>query len=325
MAGKSNNSPILEQYTQTKNKRLTMENSVQHFCPHLGLKSDPTTNFSFPSKGNVCFHAKGHPTPQLYFQRTTCLTDQHLNCPIFSSPPGVRLPANIIEPKEKTGNNPKIILWAILTPILISGIFLINANRLQLFNQIDRMFVPAWKNTQQALPLTLPPSPTLEVVPSLTVAPTVTFTATITATATSEPTQTLIPSLTLTSTRAPAVFELGTPIGKQGKFIIIRVLEGESIGQFAGRYNTTEEAIRTINYKLPSVLYPDWLVVVPLDLSDTTGLPSFQPIQVTTDGITLLELAQLLNMEAEEISRYNNMGPGHLLQQGEWILIPRYE
>ncbi|HOE69597.1 MAG TPA: LysM peptidoglycan-binding domain-containing protein [Brevefilum sp.] len=297
-----------------------MENSVQHFCPHLGLKSDPTTSFSFPSKGNVCFHAKGRPTPKLCFQRSTCLTDQHLNCPIFSSPTGVRLPANLKAPKEKKENNQKIILWAILTPILISSIFLTYTYRLQLFNQIDRMLVPAWKNTQQALPPTFPPSPTLVVVPRLTITPTVTGTAT----PTSEPTQTLIPSLTQTPTRGPVVLELGTPIGKQGKFVIIRVLEGESIGQFAGRYNTTEEAIRAINYKLPSVLYPDWLLVVPLDFSDTTGLPSFQPIQVTTDGITLLELAQLLNMEAEEISRYNNMGPGHPLQQGEWILIPHY-
>lgn len=116
---------------------------------------------------------------------------------------------------------------------------------------------------------------------------------------------------------------LGTPIGRDIIFIIHRVVEGEALGQYASRYNTTEEAIRAVNYNMPSVLFIDWLLVIPLDRTDTTGLPAFQPLQIEEGGITLEALARQLGVEAEDISLYNDIEPEHILLPGEWILVPR--
>jgi hypothetical protein len=292
-----------------------MNNSVHLFCPHLGLKSDPTTSFGFPSKGNVCFHAKGHPTPELEYQRATCLTAQHIMCPVYKSPPGVRLPENIRQPKQLIKYSPKFIVWGVMLILLITAIFLAIRFRGQLIDQVSQIVVPAWKQTQQVLPSVLPPSPTLVIFP--------TETQPAIPTATAAPTSTPEPTLTATSTRGSAVMSLETPIGRDITFIIRRVIEGEAIGQYASRYNTTEAAIRAVNYDMPSVLFIDWLLVIPLDRTDVTGLPSFQPLQIQEGGITLEALANQLGVEAEEISLYNFIEPEHILIPGEWILVPR--
>lgn len=289
-----------------------MDKNVQTFCPHLGLKSDPTTSFSFPNKGNACFHAKGRPTPELEYQRTTCLSAQFINCPVYKSPPNVRLPDNIREPKNSKIFNPKTTLWVGLLILLILGILLTLNYREQLFSQLTQLTVPAWQQTQQARPVTLPPSPTIESIPTKTQAPTAS------ATSTMEPT----PSPT--STREPLVLALGTPFsGGDLKLIIHRVIEGESLGQYASRYNTTEAAIREVNYNLPSVLFIEWVIVIPIDITDTTGLPAFQAIQMQEGGISVEAFARQLGVDVGDMSLYNNVDPDRILQPGEWILVPR--
>lgn len=290
-----------------------MENNVQPFCPHLGLKSDPTTSFSFPSKGNACFHAKGRPTPELEYQRATCLSAMHINCPVYKSPSGVKLPDNIRQPKEINKLQPKSILLVGLVILLISGLWLSLNYREQLFSQINRIIVPAWQQTQQALPSEFPPSPTVEFTPTHTQP----VTPTATTTNTPEPT----PSPTIT--KGPVILALGIPIGSEVQFLLHRVLEGEAIGQFATRYNTTEAAIRAVNYDLPSVLYIDWVLVIPLNIEDASELPAFQPIQMEEGGISVEAFARQLGVDIEDISYYNHVDPNRILQPGEWILVPR--
>jgi hypothetical protein len=288
-----------------------MDKSVSQFCPHLGLKHDPTTSFSYPSKGHVCFHAERKPTPELDFQRTTCLTAQHINCPVYKSPPGVRLPENIRQPRDQIKFQAKFILWALLIIILGLGAYLSIKYRGQLLSQIEGFVVPAWQQTQQALPPTLPPTATVEWIPTETQQPTAT------------PTSTPEPTASPTVTRGPAVLALGTPIGGDIQFIIHRVIEGESLGQYASRYNTTEAAIRAVNFDMPSVLFIDWILVIPIDITDTTGLPAFQPIQMQEGGISVEAFANQLGVDVEDISLYNNLYPDRILQSGEWILVPR--
>ena len=116
---------------------------------------------------------------------------------------------------------------------------------------------------------------------------------------------------------------LDTPIGGEVKFIIHRVQEGEAIGQYTSRYNTTEAAIRAVNYNMPSVLFIDWLVVIPLGVTDASGLPAFQPIQMETGGLSVEMFARQLGVDLEKINLYNDFDPGRILQPGEWVLIPR--
>jgi hypothetical protein len=291
-----------------------MENSVQPFCPHLGLKSDLTTSFSFPSKGNVCYHAKGRPTPELEYQRATCLSAMHINCPVYKSPPGVKLPDNIRQPRDIKKVKPKHILWFGLVILVISGLWLSLTYREQLFSQINQIIVPAWQQTQQALPSELPPSPT-----TVDFTPTHTQPVTPTATTTNTPEPTPSP----THTKVPVILALGIPIGSEIQFLMHRVVEGEAIGQFANRYNTTEAAIRAVNYDMPSVLFIDWILVIPLNIEDASELPAFQPIQIEEGGISVEAFARQLDVDIEDISYYNHVDPARILQPGEWILVPR--
>jgi len=292
-----------------------MENSALPYCPHLGLKSDPTTSFSYPSKGHVCFHAKGHPTPELEYQQTTCLTAQHLICPVYKSPPGVILPKNIRQPREHRKFQPKILLWSLLLTIFIAAIFLTLKFRQQIFSQIERVLVPAWQQTQQALPATLPPSPSTELIPTAT--PSTTSTTTPTSTNTPEPT----PSPT--NTLEPVTLALETPFGKDLNLILHQVREGESLGQYASRYNTTEAAIRAVNYNMPSVLFIDRILVIPIDVTDTRNLPAFEVIQIEEGGFTAEVFANQLEVDIEAFSLYNQISPQQILRPGDWILAPR--
>ncbi len=288
-----------------------MDKPAHQFCPHLGIKSDPTTSFSYPSKGHVCFHAKKTPTPELEYQRSTCLTVQHLHCPVYKSPSGARLPDDILEPGEAMKVQPKYLLWGFLIILLGLGVFLGVRYRESIITQVEGIIIPAWRQTQQSMPATLPPTAT--IVPSATITPQPTQTATL------EPEPTPTPS----STWRPAVIALGTPIGSEIQFVIQRVNEGESLGQFANRYNTTEAAIRAVNYNMPSVLFIDLVIVIPVDITDPDGLPTLQPIQMETSGLSVESFAVQLGVDPEEMSRYNNVTPDRILGPGEWILVPR--
>lgn len=292
---------------------MNIQPSPYEPCPHLGLKNDRTTSVGYPSKWNVCHHAKGKPAPELEYQQANCLTARYTQCVVYKSPPGVILPENIQQPKEPLKLEPKYFLWALLVILLGIGIVFGITYREQLLIQADRILVPAWQQTQRALPTTIPSTPTLVATPTETQQPTVTPTVT----ATPEPT--ISPS----PTWQPAVFALGTPVGGEIKFIIQRVNEGAALGQYADRYNTTEAAIRAINYNMPAVLLIDWILVIPVDITDTRDLPAFEVIQIQEGGISVKALATQLGVDPEDVSLYNHIDPNRILEPGEWILIPR--
>ncbi len=88
------------------------------------------------------------------------------------------------------------------------------------------------------------------------------------------------------------------------------------------QYNTTVEAIRAVNYYLPSPLWVDWLVIIPVGITDTQGLPAFEAYMVT-DQVTIEELAQKLSVSPEVLRYYNAVEGGYRLTPGEWLLIPK--
>jgi hypothetical protein len=292
---------------------MNTQKSPHEMCPNLGLKNDRTTSAGYPSRWNVCYHAKGKPAPELEYQRTTCLTAQYIQCVVYKSPPGVKLPENIQQPREPIKIEPKLFLWALLVILLGVGVLLGNNYREQIFTQVDRILVPAWQQTQRALPTTIPHTSTAVATPTETQQPTVT------PAATSTPEPTALP----TATWRPAVFDLGTPIGGEVKFIILRVSEGSALGQFASRYNTTEAAIRAVNYNMPSVLFIDMILIIPLDVTDARDLPAFEAYQIQEGGISVTALATQLGVDPEDVSLYNHIDPDRILKPGEWILIPR--
>ena len=126
----------------------------------------------------------------------------------------------------------------------------------------------------------------------------------------------------LTATLEDPLLALNTPIGKEIQFIIHRVAEGETTSQYAQRYNTSIEAINAVNYFLPPSLWINWLIVIPLDLTEVEGLPAFEAYLVEED-VTLDELAEQLSASLDEMCLYNGIDSNHTLHDGEWVLVPR--
>src|SRR5512145_2764082 len=63
-----------------------------HICPHLGLKSDPSTALHFASVGNYCHHASPPEVVKEAHQTAFCLVAEHTACPVYKMAAGSRLP-----------------------------------------------------------------------------------------------------------------------------------------------------------------------------------------------------------------------------------------
>jgi len=299
-----------------------MFKAIHISCPHLGLKHDPSTSYFYPSCGHICHHAKGLSTPKLGYQQSTCLTPDYFHCPIYNSPVEIKMPKSMREPKVRQKRNYQAWFTILLIIVIILAVVASLIFHETLFFHFSRVLIPARQQTQRAEPISLFIIPTTEITPSLTQTPTATVTLAPTSTATSTPTPPQ-PTPSPTITGEPAVLALNTPIGQNVKFIILRVNAGEALGQFANRYNTTEDAIRGVNFKLPSVLYVDRILVIPMDVTDISGFPAFEAYQIRRESILVEALAEQLAVAPDDLYMYNDIQPGRVLTPGEWILVPR--
>lgn len=136
---------------------------------------------------------------------------------------------------------------------------------------------------------------------------------------TSVPTKISSPTPT---TRPVLKLALETPIGLDQKFMIHRMMEGESLELLAGKYETTVATIQAVNYYLPLPIHINWTVVIPLGMIDISGLPAFQPYMVVA-GMTVEEFAQSMSVDVSTLSYYNGLTATYQLSPGDWLLIPR--
>jgi len=289
-----------------------------NICPNISIKDDPITPAGFPTSNNICHQSRRKSTPSLEYQSSTCLTQRHESCPLFSASPGFDMPEDI-RYRSRRYSNPKFYLNVGLITLLVIIIILgVVFNRLWL-PKVNAFIIPDWQKTQEAhSEYILPTSTSTERV----IAPS-------TPTNTIQPT--LTPSLmpTLTDTPEPTVeesnqvLELDTPIGHEKKFIIHRAVAGETLGLYATQYNTSVSAIRVINYQLPTVLYIDQILVIPVDMTDVSKLPAFETLQISSDGLTVPEIVEQLRVHVDAFRLYNNIPINHIFTSGEWVLVPR--
>lgn len=294
-----------------------MENPKTNICPYLGMKNDPTTPVGYPSTWNACFHSKKHGIPNLNYQKSMCLTDRYTNCSVYKNPVENRLPRSIRYRNRNKSDILRKIKYIILVLIPIIGIGTILFFYRQWSPKISDALIPSWQKTLQVR--TDQPLPTIPhtQIPGHDGDVSNEKTHTPTTTATPNPTG------TATQTITPSILALDTPIGADIKFVIHRADPGESLFQYARQYNTDVDAIIAVNYDLPAVLYVDWVVVIPLDLEDPTGLPSFEAFQVTMRGLTVETIAEELTTDPESLSKFNNVPMDYKFTPGEWILVPR--
>ena len=140
--------------------------SLSSICQYLGLKYDPTTAISYPSKSNHCSHCQVPSIPILEHQRAYCLVEAHTNCPIFSQPETKPFPKNIMDAGLEQMPYRKPV-WPFI--ILVVGILLAG---FVLWEGYQTFFAGQFPITQFSI---LPATPT-SVAPSM-MTPTVSVTS----------------------------------------------------------------------------------------------------------------------------------------------------
>ena len=116
-------------------------------------------------------------------------------------------------------------------------------------------------------------------------------------------------------------YSLEMPIEVSSQLVVHKVKEGESMPMLARNYETTEESIEAVNYFLPSPLWAELIIVIPVGTTDVSDIPSLKPVLVDYDDISLDELAETLSVSTDDIIKFNKVNPFCTSFNG-WILIP---
>lgn len=280
-------------------------------CPYLGIKTDPDTSFDYPSIWNTCHRTKTPEIPLLEHQNAICLTPEHTICPVFVGTKDDKFPSELIEHVQYRSRKIKyawIVGVTLVLAILVILFLISKAHQSELSSEKLTPNSPATETTQSILIITEEPIKTevtfLET-PGLEV----------------EQTDTTTP-FGITS-EVEVLHKLDVPIGTDHQFIIHQVQDGESLEQYAVQYNTDRETIIAINYYLPVPLWVNWLVIIPVDLTDPVDLPTFEAYLVTDETISITALAEKLGKNPEVLAFYNGIGADHVMKSGEWMLIPQ--
>lgn len=290
-----------------------MNENPGRMCPHIGMKDDPTTSLAYPSAWNHCHQAHPNAIASLDHQRTHCLTAAHTACPLFLAASDIPMPGELQSHLEADQVSRKAWMRMLVLAILVVvvGVIIWQVIARGLFSPPSQDGISASAATQTALSVPVGATdPTL--TPLVEVQP-LPPTPTLAPTRLASPTPTTQPVLNLT---------LEVPLGLGQRFMIHRVMEGESLELFARRYATTMEAIQAVNYYLPSPLLVNWTVVIPLESIDVQGLPAFQPIMVVGD-MTVDEFARSNSVDVSTLSYFNALEVSYRLRRGDWLLIPR--
>ncbi len=281
-------------------------------CPYLGLRDDSETALGFASNWNYCHHVKPRAIPSLEHQRSICLTTEYTSCPVFLAESKKRLPKDLRMPKARGGYK-AVGVWLFMLLLLI---FLVSSALIFTDNWkptwIERQTLPEWISkaiyvdiaTNTDTPLIETDTPV--IVPNTPVTPTKIITVA---------TQTEPPQVTY------CAYPLETPIGAGKIFILHRVASGENMAILAERYETTELAIDAVNFFLPSPVWAELIIIIPVATTDVDDFPAFRPIFLEEDDISIEELAQSLTVSSSDLIEFNNLDSSCLSFHG-WVLVP---
>lgn len=270
-------------------------------CPFLGLDDDRETALSYPSVHNYCYHLKSASSVDLIQQRQFCLSNKYNTCPIYSN-------ENVVKAPEGWGRKNNLSLkpkpWMIWALVFFAFVVIV------LISYLLGLF----KKPPAANPILNSPSPTTSVVEAnSTSLPTLTL-----AVITAEPTITEVPTQAIEI--VPHMLE--TPFRNSPRLLVHQVKEGEGFIMLAEKYQTSVDAIKAINYAITDSLLYNQILVIPVNTSDISDLPSFSVYQEQEGNVTVEELANRMQLDAASFSSYNDLPLNYLVSQGEMLLIP---
>jgi LysM repeat protein len=316
-------------------------------CPYLGLADDAQTSLAFPSAWNTCHRHQPGVVPSLHHQTEFCLVEQHVQCPVYLNQQAT-LPRHqrSVTQTPKARSSPLLALlgglilivvlgglgWTFLSP----GAFLSTPTSTLTFTPrptrtstftptFTFTAIPTFTRTPSLTPTlgtvtaSFTPTRTASFTPTATLTRTATFTPSATFTRT--PSKTVTPSHTPSQTQILSKHSLEVQIGSKYPFLIHKVRVGENMNQYAEKYQTSVASIVLVNHSLKTPLWVDTLVVIPVGFTDVKDLPSFDAYMVTEEQ-SVEALAKELGVSPADLSLYNAIAAGDLLQTGDWILVP---
>jgi hypothetical protein len=295
--------------------RLIINGNSGPVCPYLGSKEDQETAFCYASSLNFCYRAKPATPIKSAYQGTCCLTATHSECRVYQKEPGLPLPVDLRyrQQRDAKGKQSRVYMWMILCAIVIIGLLIGQSLSGGLFR------FTGWQNPLwEAGPIALTKMRNT-ALPALPILPTLIH-ATLSSTLlpfSPSPAQTIVKSTpTLISFHT-----LETPIGLDHRFIIHRILDGESLDFLSDHYGTTVEAIMAINHYIQVPLLTNFLIIIPFQRADVANLPTFQAFQVQADSSVEI-LAGQLGTDPALLVKYNDLREDEILKKGDWVLVP---
>lgn len=289
-------------------------------CPSLGLADDADTSLDFPSNWNYCHRCLPIAPPRFKHQEEFCLGGKYGECPLFLSQQVAPLSKDLRIPRNSFGDMARrnfrrniVLALVVLIAILIGGWGITHQG----------LSAPVTANTPQtASPfvdsdLTISPPSTIAVlqIPSI---------MTLTPISFNTPTDTT--ALTAITNDNPSKNQLEILIGTDYKFVIHKILQGESMIQFSEKYDTSVEAIVAVNYTKGNLGWSGTLLVIPVGITDFSKLPSFvvYRVQEKDRGVSAATMAKYLRVTELELKYYNGWtDDGDRPLVGDYLLVPR--
>jgi hypothetical protein len=317
----------------SSNQKLILQN-----CPYLGLHDDQRTSLAYPSAWNYCYRAHPPASVSISHQIAACLNPEYIHCPVYLAVQDGTLPANIRGSSSTTAQRRKSarrksrrIAWSVLIIILLI-MAVVGVQRLfpGYFQTLFSLTAaPSLDNSSltSAVVRVDSTNPAKDgLISSLTATPSPPrslLTATIVPLNTGTPTQ----KISLTSPGFTPIikrcgYTLDTPFGVDNKFTLHQIASGENLDKLSVQYQTTVDAIRAVNYSMPVPVWENWIVVIPVGVSDVKGLPAFEPYLADGKIFSLEELAQELSADAQSLSKYNAFTDACTVFRG-WLIVPR--
>jgi hypothetical protein len=294
----------------------------EDICPYLGLSFDVQTAMENPSLQNYCHNVKPLSPPSLTHQREYCLNVTYSQCKLFSTGFKKPIPADLAaRPGKSTKRIPVVLLIFLLLVFL--GVFLIASGLL------PNWFFPA--SSGKAI------NPTVEAVSAIQM-PTEEPTVQILMEASEVPTQpgveepTPIVETEIQPTTGPTSISsfteesphlLLTPFGNERVFLLHRVTGGEDLTTIASKYQTSIEAIRAVNYRMPLELWVDTVIIIPVNQTDVAGVTPMTALEITESGKTIQNMADENGISPEFLGAVNARLTSYSFQTGEWVIIPQ--
>lgn len=305
---------------------LNTEIAVDRSCPFLGLGDDPGTSQAFPSIWNHCHRCLPTASPSLKHQREYCLGANYRGCPVYSRTYTAPMPMHLSGPMAPANQTRHIPWHRLALALAVTGALSTLAwgllNKTVSSAQSGRAGEPGFETASLAGSSTTPA-------------------ATRPAFSTGLPAGSALadlPPTTPTSGHSyPGISAAATPvrisrnqldvlIGTDRKFVIHKVLDGESLELYMEKYDTSREAILAVSPNKEVPVWVDALMVIPVGFTDAADLPVLVVYQVKEEqrGVSTEELAKILRVDSQDFKYYNGVTEDwDRPLVGDYYIVPR--